>query len=231
MTNCVGLCFAAFVAVGCAARQPHPTPLPPRPPAQQAQGPVAATQVFPLAARSHQLVLSRPDREDKKLAVTVEKQGAFWVMTIAGRSSMFIQKAATGDLVVMRETDLRENVRIEYQPGVVLLPAELAAGVTRQGEAHMTVYNLGTDQQREQGTCKYQIDVIGLQQVETAASPVDAWLVRTQRDMDLSLADAHVTLETAYAPQLGQVYERAHIRTVALGLFANEQSYTMKLAN
>ena len=223
------MAMALCVVVGCAARQPQPVPMP-TPPAEQIAQAVAATQVFPLRRRSYELILSTPEHEDRPLNVTVTKQGEFWVMTIAERSSMFIQQLPTGDLAIMRETDLRENVRIEYQPAIVLLPAKLAAGVTRQGQVQMTVYNLDTGQQRAKGTSHYQINVAGLQPVETANGPINAWVVHTRRDMDLSFADAHVTLETAYAPMLGQVYEQAQVRTVTLGLFAKERSYTFRLA-
>lgn len=214
-------------AVGCAA-PPRAEPAPP------AEGPVeavAADQLFPLEARQGAFRVVEGADRGKTVPATLEQAGEGWVLTLEGRQRTFIERNDAGDLIITREDDFGENVTVRYDPAVVMLPAQVTADAVREGEVTMTVYGLGTDEKREQGTCRYHVSVRGQEDVTTPAGAYEGtYLIHSTRQIDLNLADVTVRLDTAYAAGVGQVAETVVQETKALGLIGGTKTTRLERA-
>ena len=71
---------------------------------------------------------------------------------------------------------------------------------------------------RDQGLCRYRIEVLGKTTLDTAAGRTDVYLVREHRHLTLNLAEVTVTIESAYAPGIGLIREQQRRQVRALGL-------------
>lgn len=161
--------------------------------------------------------------------VTKAAEGEAWEQTVESIRTMFLQQT-DGQIVLPSEKDVDENVAITYDPPLVLLPAKVTAGHKHEGKSIMTVNNLKTGKERDKGPCHYSVELLGMQSIATPAGPIDAYLFRTVREIDLSLAKVKVTIHTAHAPERGIIMTRVEQNTRAIGLFSMSKKEEWRLA-
>lgn len=166
----------------------------------------------------------------KLLPFELEQADDHWVLTLQGRQRVYLRQDPQGGLAIFREDDLTEQVQVEYDPALPMLPARVTVGSVNEGQARMVVRHLVSGAPRDQGTCHYRVQILKATQVDVPAGTYPAYIVYAVRDIRLALAQATVVIETAYAPGVGQVAEIVHQQTRALGLVGGTSIQRVELA-
>jgi len=128
-----------------------------------------------------------------------------------------------GALVIVRETDMPNAVIIDYDPSIVLLPANVAMGQVIQSKSQVTVRNLVDGKLRDAGWCHYRWELLGIQTIATPTGPVDAYIIRTDRTLELRWAQAKVTTLAAYQLGMGWIGESIDTITRPLRMFQTQE--------
>jgi hypothetical protein len=191
--------------------------------------PIDGATLNPLAARSGRIEYVEGKLKGKVVLVTLEREGDGWKETTQGVHAMVMHEDA-GALVMTREEDVEENVAITYDPPFVLLPREVAMGKKVEGMTTMTVKNLKTGSKRDSGPCQYTVELLGTQTIETPGGTFEAYVFKTVRQIDLSLAKVTVTIHTAHVPYKGIVMTRVERHTKAVGIFSMNAVEESRLA-
>lgn len=211
--------------IGCTA-PPSATPMPgvnaTQPNAKPIQ-PIAATKLFPLSPRQGAFAVRENGKPPRTVPFQLQKHGDYWILSDP-QNRTYLRQADNGDLVIFREDDARQQVRIDYDPAIVMLPARITPTSRPHGQVKMIVHNLSNGKVRDQGTCDYTIAPIGQVRVKTPAGVYETYHLRTTRKINLHLANAEVTLDTSYAPGVGQVAQVVKQHTQALGLFGSDST-------
>ena len=213
----------ALLLVTCIAGCAFDQPVDPAPDAlpsitDASIGPVTAEQLFPLQPRRGQFVTAI-DRELRTVApFSLVRRDDRWTWSVEGLTITHIAVTGDGDYVITSEDDLIEGVRVTYDPALIMLPRELAAGQTYTSTSDLHVTDLDTGASRERGRIASRITLEGLAAVTTAAGTFDAHLVRTDRRMNFGVAEASVRLDSAYIVGRGLVWERLRQRLRVLGV-------------
>lgn len=224
------LLLAALLA-GCAAQPEAATPPPTPSMATAIDGPIRPAapaidglRLNPLKARDGQVTYIAGDRKGTT-AITMLRRAAegTWKDVTKDIHTMVI-KEDQGSLVMLSEEDIAENVAIVYDPPFVLLPAKVAMGEKVIGTTTMTVNHLSTGKRRDSGHCRYVVELVGMQKIATPAGEFDAYLFKTTREIDLSLAKVNLTIHTAHVPEVGIVMTRVEQKTKAIGIFSMSRS-------
>ena len=181
---------------------------------------VAALDIYPLkpATFKHQYVDGARKGQTFTWRLTRDADG-LWSDTDEGAHTMFVREK-DGAILVMREVDNEENVRIEYDPPLELLPAKLETGKPRETRCRMMVFDLSTGAQLEEGECVHVVEYLGRRKVRSAAGEVEVCRTRAVRKMKLKLAQVEVLIEIDAVPGLGKVRSRIERNTKPLGLFS-----------
>ena len=179
----------------------------------------AAATLFPLKPTTGQFRIVEGDDagDDFHFSLTPDVKG--WKFTYDQRQVTYLQPAADGALLITREDSLDDGVAVTYTPPIVALPANLTPRVPFKGQCQAVIRNLDDHSEVTRGSCRYQVELLGMQKVTTPAGTFKAAIVRVHRGLNLGMADVTVDILTAYVPGRGQIAERVDQTTVALGLF------------
>lgn len=183
----------------------------------------ASLDWLPLTARVAPIIYTegQRQRQRKEVVITPVDQG-LWKEVEPGVHVSYMRHDR-GNLVVTRDEEAGDNVAVMYDPPLVLLSGDLELGKPMRLQTRMTVLNLATSAQREAGLCRYTLEFLGRQKFDTPVGTFDAFVVRSVRHIDLSLAKVDVTLTIGYVPGVGVVYSRIEQTTKALGLFGGRK--------
>ncbi|MEX0775179.1 MAG: hypothetical protein WD042_05635 [Phycisphaeraceae bacterium] len=151
-----------------------------------------------------------------------------WTIRVQDKCVTYFVPSPQG-LLIAREDDIKENVRVDYEPALLALPTGLSADKPYEGRAKVRIVNLTTGVQREEGDVTYRVELLGVQEVKTPAGTFRATLLRTTRHMDLALADVKVVITTAFDSELGEVAERVEQTTTALEVFETTDVFERRL--
>ncbi len=224
--------IVVLTLAGCQSEPVAAPPVPRTPPAvdgpiRKEVGPVAAIDIYPLQAakQTHHYVDGR--RKGQIFTWRFERgTDNTWNDVDEGMHTMVIREK-DGAILVVREEDSDEKVRIEYDPPLELLPAKLEVGKPRETKCRMSVYDLATGNLREEGDCVHVVEYLGRQKRRIAAGEVDACRTRAVRRMQLKLAQVEVVIEVAAVPGQGKIWSRIERDTRALGLFSVKSAEEM----
>lgn len=182
--------------------------------------PIDGLRLNPLAARSGAVVYVEGERKGATATTTLAKsEGDTWQDMTKDIHKMVIKDDA-GALVMLSEEDVAENVAITYDPPFVLLPKKVVMGEKVTGQTTMTVNYLKTGKKRDSGPCHYVVELLGMQTIDTPAGSFDAYVFKTTREIDLSLAKVNITIHTAHVVDVGIVMTRVEQKTKAIGIFS-----------
>lgn len=193
---------------------------------------ITGTMLNPLKEETVQITYTQGSHQGKTVnMVTKAAAGGAgtWQQITQGIRSMTLTNT-DGQLMLLGEEDVSENVAITYAPPIVLLPAKVTAGHKHQGTSKMTVKNLKTGAHRDSGPCNYTVELLGVQQITTPAGKFEAYVFRTVRQIDLSLAKVKVTIITAHVPERGIIMTRVEQNTRALGFISMNKKEEWQLA-
>lgn len=197
-------------------------------PAQE-QSPLAK-DLLPLVPRSVMFVVTEGKELGKQLTHTVAQTAKGWEMSTQDVSVVRLHIDDKGDLLVTEEEDLDENVLVVYEPALRALPAKLVAGQPSTQTVHMTVFNRRTHKVRDEGSCEITVEFVATRPVQTPAGSITATVVKTTRHIRLGLAEATVTMHSAYQAGQGVIVDRVEQHTRAVGLFTMNKTQELRLA-
>ncbi len=143
--------------------------------------------------------------DDGALDVELERKQQRWHIRVGGLYETHLIREADGTRRAEAELDFEQNVRVEYDPPILVLPAELRIGEPVKDETHMVIRDRRTGRVRQQGPCEVTIELKEFRTVTTPAGPREAWVVKTTRKADLGVADFRVIITEAYVPDAGLV--------------------------
>jgi hypothetical protein len=132
---------------------------------------------------------------------------------------VYISQTDEGTIVIDREEELSKGVSVEYQPALVLLPQRISQDLVVRGSSQMVVRNLVDGSVRDRGLCSYTIQLLGAQEITGPFGSREAYIVKTIREIKLSLASSLVSIEVGYIPYRGWVMEAIQETTRVLQLF------------
>lgn len=188
-----------------------------------------AKDLLPLAPRSVKFVVTEGKDVGKSLTHTIAQTAKGWEMSTQDVSVVRLHIDDKGDLLVTEEEDLDENVLVVYQPALRALPANLVAGQPSKQSVHMTVFNRRTHKVRDEGSCEITVEFVATRPVQTPAGAITATVVKTTRHIKLGLAEATVTMHSAYQAGQGVIVDRVEQHTRAVGLFTMNKTLELRL--
>jgi hypothetical protein len=153
-----------------------------------------------------------------------------WRWVLDGIRTVYLTSTPDGAVAISREDELSEEVSVDYEPALVILPARMAMGEPSNGVCRMTVRNLKTGSVRDHGWCNYRIELLGIRATHTPTGTSEAYVVQTRRRIVLQLAQVRIKSETEFVADRGWVAERIHRVTKALGVFASSHTEKLTLA-
>jgi hypothetical protein len=111
------------------------------------------------------------------------------------RRARVIAKRDDGALVMPSMDNIDREVRVVFEPPLLVFPAALDPGATVREQSKMTVHPIDKPARvKERGTGTIDITFVALERIELHGKPVDAARVRVVFRSDLRAADAeHVT--------------------------------------
>lgn len=143
----------------------------------------------------------------------------------------------TGDVLLRRLVDLRDDVELRFEPPVVVRPAASSidgAGLSRDG---MSTTSIGTVRHIEPatgdvvrtGTVRAESVAVGLYSVELLnGADVRAVELRTEMQMELGPATVRRDVESWFVPGFGRVAARETGSTTVVGVTTRSDSRGMR---
>ncbi len=182
--------------------------------------PILGSKLYPLKERSGHIEYRVDGAPPRLLPYRLEPLGpSRWRWTLDSVRVAYISQTDEGTIVIDREEELSKGVSVEYQPALVLLPQYISQGLVVHGSSQMVVRNLVDGTVRDRGLCSYTIQLLGAQKVTSPFGTRDAYIIKTIRNIKLSLASSLVLIEVGYIPHRGWIMEGIQESTRVLQLF------------
>ncbi|WP_432800108.1 hypothetical protein [Poriferisphaera sp. WC338] len=185
---------------------------------------ITARKLMPNKSTKGSYTEAANEQKGKVYAYSYEKTADGLILTIEGVRRSYYRWAKDGALWTYRDDDLKENVRVTYDPGILILPKELKKKPEVKGEAKVEVYSLSSGEKRASGSMKYEVVAIWESKLDLPAGTFDCYIVREKRDLNLDLAMVTVTLDTGYAAGIGEVMQAEWQSQKTLDLFIKNSS-------
>jgi hypothetical protein len=219
--------LAAVLALlgGCGTAATHTSLGPPYTPAERA----SADDLMPLP---------RPDRGTAVVRVTDHKGEQHdqpdtidpigpgrWRMQVAGFWIVDVKREPDGTVSILREVELDEARRVEYDPPLPLLPASLTFDNPIEHITEARVYDHDNGTLQSQGTCTAVYRLLGSKIISLPGAEVNAIILQTDRRFDLPWVQVDLHILAAYVPGEGVVawQTRRDIRLLGLLPISREQ--------
>ncbi len=128
-----------------------------------------------------------------------------WRMSVAGFWVVDVVREPTGGVSILREIELAESRRVEYDPPLPLLPASLTMGLPVEFVSRARVYDHDSGALLSAGDCTAVYRLLGSKQIELPGRTVRVSIVRTDRRFDLPWVKVDMQIISAYVPGEGTV--------------------------
>jgi hypothetical protein len=123
-----------------------------------------------------------------------------------------------GSVAIAEDIVHDEQVEVVFDPPMVVMPAELAAG-TFQQTVQMLVHPLGNRaRSKGKGPVRQSIQLLGGETIQTPAGTVEAVHIRQEFVASLNPAEVTNTTDQWFVPRIGLVAEKRSERTLVLGV-------------
>jgi|GEM_PF-7035266 len=190
--------------------------------------PVTAEELMPLEARRGVYLVTEGAEKGIQVPFILEQYGEKWILTQQGLARHELYRDQQGNLLIDRETDLRQDRQIEYVSPVMLLPATVDRKMSLTGSTRVIVSNIHARSVKSRGICTWQLDFIGTGPVETPSGTVPAYRLRAKREIRLPLAQISMTIDFEYVRGIGMVATGVDQVVHSLGLFTNRESWRLE---
>lgn len=152
-----------------------------------------------------------------------------WQWILEDVRVLHLLSTENGALLLTAEEEYQEAVHVTYDPPLIMLPAYLAMNQPITQRTEMTIVNRSDGSPRDHGWCTHRVELLGRWSITTSAGTFNTFVVQTQRDIELNLAQVQVTSVTSYAPGLGMIVDEIHRITRPMRLFDISQTETLEL--
>ncbi len=190
--------------------------------------PVTAEELMPLEARRGVYLVTEGAEKGIQVPFTLEPHGDQWILTKQGLARHELHCDQQGNLLIDRETDLRQDRHIEYVSPVMLLPATVDRKTSLTGRTRVIVSNIRTRSVKYRGICTWQLDFIGIGPIETPGGTVPTYRLRAKREIRLPLAQISMTIDFEYVRGTGMVATGVDQVVHALGLFTERERWRLE---
>jgi len=190
--------------------------------------PVTAEELLPLEARRGVYLVTEGAEKGIQVPFALEPHGDQWILTKQGLARHELHRDHQGNLLIYRETDLRQDRQIEYVSPVILLPATVDRKTSLMGRTRVIVSNIHARSVKYRGSCTWQLDFICAGPVETPSRTVPAYRLRAKREIHLPLAQISMTIDFEYVRGIGMVATGVDQVVHSLGLFTNRESWRLE---
>lgn len=186
-----------------------------------AGGLVRASEVWPVGARAGRVVVTDQGQEHDARDVTVAVGPGVWRMSVGGFWVTDVVRDDAGGVSALKEVESAEERRLEYDPPLPLLPAELRAGEPIEFTSAVSLYNHANGALEATGECTATYTLLGKKTLSPGGIlPGDApeelaYIVRVDRRYKLPLVGVDMRIVWAYAPGRGPIAGRT-VRVVKL---------------
>jgi len=186
------------------------------------QGVEPLESAFPLSERlqpkrrAGAYLVTEGARSGTAYEFTVSEEGETWLIDFPEYHASRRKFDASGDILILREDDEQEGVKVLYTPPI-RIPAKLEPGQVYRGKCKIRIVYKKSGRTREKGDVRYEVRLIGRKRLTTPAGTFDAVLVRQTRFLDLTLADVTVEITDAVAEGWGIVANRVDQTISAVG--------------
>lgn len=184
---------------------------------------VRAAELWPVGARAGRVVVTDEGKAHDVQDVTAEvAPGAgVWRMTVGSFWVVDVVRGADGGVSAIREVEAAEERRVEYDPPLPLLPAELRAGEPIVFTSAVKLYNHANGALEATGECTATYTLLGMKSVDVGSRPPGdtgtgaACVVQVERRYKLPLVGVEMHILSAYEPGRGPIAGRT-VRVVKL---------------
>jgi len=194
----------------------------------QAPLPITAEELMPLEARHGVYLVTEGPEKGKQVPFTFEPHGDRWVLTKHDLARHELHRDRQGNLLIDRETDLRQDREIEYVSPVMLLPATVDRNTSLTGRTRVIVRNTRTRSVNYRGVCHWELKFIGVSLVETPAGTFPAYRLRARREIQLPLTQISMTIDFEYGSGKGMIATGIDQITRSLGLFTHRDIWRLE---
>ena len=190
--------------------------------------PVTAAELMPLEARRGVYRVTEGVEKSIQVPFTLEQHGDQWILTKQGLARHELHCDQQGNLLIDRETDLRQDRQIKYVSPVMLLPATVNRETSVRGKTRVIVTNIRAQSIKYRGICTWQLDFIGMGSFDTLSGTIPAYRLRAKREIRLPLAQISMTINFEYVRGMGMVATGVEQVVHSLGLFTNREIWRLE---
>lgn len=182
---------------------------------------VRAAEVWPVQSQGGRVVVTDEGKAHDVPEVTAQIGPGMWRMTVGSFWVVDVVRGEDGGVSAIREIEAAEERRVEYDPPLPLLPAELRAGEPMAFTSAVKLYNHANGALEATGECTATYTLLGTKALEgDGPLPGDkqqnqAYIVEVQRRYKLPLVGVEMRILSAYAPGRGPIVGRT-VRVVKL---------------
>lgn len=194
----------------------------------QAELPITAEELMPLELRRGVYLVTAGPETGKEVPFTFEPRGDHWLLTKEGLARHELHRDREGNLLIDRETDLREDRQIEYAAPILLLPSTVDRATSVAGTTRVTVGNTRARSVTYRGVCRWELRFIGVRSVDTPAGRVPVYRLRATREIRIPLAQISMTIDFEYGRGRGMVATGIKQIIRSLGLFTDRDVWRLE---
>ncbi len=193
---------------------------------------VRASELWPVRAQAGRVVVTdrgeAHDVQDVTAEVTPGSPGSpgspgagVWRMTVGSFWVVDVVRGEDGGVSALNEVEAAEERRVEYDPPLPLLPAELRVGEAVEFTSAVKLYNHANGALEATGECTATYTLLGTKSLDMYGPPASdetkntAYIVQVQRHYKLPLVGVQMHILSAYAPGKGPIAGRT-VRVVKL---------------
>ena len=202
------------------AKEEEPKKLPPL-------KPTSARQLAPLEDVAGQFTEEEGKQKGKVYNFTYELSGDGIIQNIEGLRRVYYVWLRDGSLAIQKEDNLVENVKVQYDPALRILPGKIDRTDFPKQVFDVIIHDLSNGNQRAKGRGTSTIEAVWQSRIKTPLGMKDVYIVREVRELDLDVAKVKVTLDTAYEPGEGEILQMEWQSRKPLNLFVENSSYKL----
>lgn len=189
---------------------------------------LTAEELMPLEPRRGVYLVTEGAEKGIQVPFILEPHGDQWILTKQGLARHELHRDHQGNLLIDRETDLRQDRQIDYVSPVMFLPATVNRKASLTGKTRVIVSNLRTRSVKYRGICTWQLDFIGVGPIETPSGTVPVYRLRAKREIRLPLAQISMKIDFEYIRGTGLVATGVDQVVHALGLFTDREVWRLE---
>ena len=190
--------------------------------------PVTAEELMPLEPRRGVYRVMEGPEQGAQVPFTFEPRGNQWILTKQALARHELHRDQEGNLLIDRETDLREDRQIEYLSPVMLLPATMDGETSLTGTTDVIVRSTRARSVMSRGVCSWQLRFLGVGPVDTPTGIVQSYRLRATREIHLPLAQISMRIDFEYARGQGMIATGVDQVIRSLGLFTHRDTWRLE---